>query len=101
MTTRPLDAHVYPSGMLRPTKLRLKASDAAAAMHEVARDPAVPPLSVVLLVGKGETVHRFVSTVKGPIRLSAQESDRLIKERDPGVRMRMMAEISRTGAARR
>jgi hypothetical protein len=96
-----MDAHVYPAGTLRPTKLRLRSTDAAAAMHEVAKDPNVPALSVVLLVEKGDTTHRFVSTVKGPIRLSAPESDRLIKERDPGVRMRMMAEISRVGAARR
>lgn len=90
-----LDAHVYPPGVMRPTKLRMPVPDPAAAMHLVARNQDVPSMSVVLLVEGEKVVSRVVLTAKRPVRLTEAETKMLIKERDPGKRMRLMAEIIR------
>lgn len=100
MPTKHLDAHIYPSGVLRPTKVRVAGFDPVVAMHQMATDDAVPPHAVVLLVTEGEVVSRFVRTSKGPLRLNEQEATLLTRERDPGKRMRSLGVIARAATCR-
>ena len=97
-----LDAHIYAPGSQKAVKHRLQTADPAVAMHVVSRDVGVPRCAVVHLVAAGgDVLHRFAVTPKGPARLSARESDCLIKERDPARRMRLLSEIIRDGFVRR